>query len=260
MRLNIRLMLEREAWLPLNHNELLTGLIYRLLGLSDADYTRFLHDEGYAMPGEGAKRFKLFTFSLLRVPKWRRCVEGDRLRIAPGPVDWLLSSPLDDFLTHSATGLFAVSQIVQVGTMPLTIAEIRALPDPAFTSPMRFTCLTPLVASVPRDDGSTEYLRPTDGDKFSAAICRNLQRKYELLYGGPSEGEVALAFDEAYLARDRHAGTKLTTFKGIQIRGAFAPLTLTGPAELMEVAWNCGLGEKNSIGFGMVEVPTKGVE
>ncbi len=31
-------------------------------------------------------------------------------------------------------------------------------------------------------------------------------------------------------------------------------LTLTGSTELMRTAWECGLGEENSMGFGMVEV------
>src|SRR5205807_1817714 len=122
-------------------------------------------------------------------------------------------------------------------------------------SPMRFTCLTPIVAAVPREDGSTQYLTPADGARLSEAVRRNLLRKHELLYGGPPEDDrLELAFDSDYLARDTHGGTKLVTFKGIQVRGAFAPFTLTGSEALMRVAWDCGLGEKNSAGFGMVEV------
>jgi hypothetical protein len=34
--------------------------------------------------------------------------------------------------------------------------------------------------------------------------------------------------DAGYLARSPHCGTKLTTFKGTQVRGALAPFTLTG--------------------------------
>jgi CRISPR/Cas system endoribonuclease Cas6 (RAMP superfamily) len=30
--------------------------------------------------------------------------------------------------------------------------------------------------------------------------------------------------------------------------------TLTGSADLMQVGWECGLGEKNSAGFGMVDL------
>ena len=307
MRLLIRFQLERAASLPLDHQEHLSGLVYRLLGESDSDYAAFLHDEGYRLEEQGNRRYKLFVFSTLRVPKSRRRVEGSLLRVAPGEVTWLLASPREDFLTHSATGLFSIGQAVQVGHIPLTIAGIECLPEPVFRSPMRFTCLTPIVASVPREDRSTRYLVPADGPEFSEAVRRNLLRKYELVHrappgteppsgsespaghqsptapqpalvaqpprglqspsgpqslsspqswgnrAAPVDDRLELVFDPGYLSRSPHGGTKLTTFKGIQIRGALAPFTLTGSEELMRVAWNCGLGEKNSSGFGMVE-------
>ena len=308
MRLLIRFQLEREANLPLDHQEQLAGLVYRLLGESDTEYARFLHDEGYRLEDQGNRRYKLFVFSTLRVPKGRRRVEGALLRVAPGEVQWLIASPRSDFLTHAATGLFAVGQTVQVGHIPLTIAAIECLPEPVFHSPMRFTCITPIVASVPREDRSTRYLTPPDPQswgegngpsEFSEAVRRNLLRKYELVQAAQSpsgslspDGESAaltpeaaagqvsatgadsplipqprgnrsvpvddrleLVFDADYLARSPHGGTKLTTFKGIHIRGVLAPFTLTGSEELMRVAWDCGLGEKNSAGFGMIEGP-----
>jgi CRISPR-associated endoribonuclease Cas6 len=260
MRLLIHFQLDRQARLPIDHQEPLTGLVYRLLGESDPDYARFLHDEGYRLPnaeGEtGAKRFKLFVFSGLRIPKGRRRVDGSSLCVSPGEVTWLLASPRDDFLSHSATGLFAVGSRVQVGPVPLTITGIECLPEPDFTSPMPFTCLSPIVASVRREDRSTQYLTPADGPQFSEAVRRNLLRKYELIHGSPpADDRLELVFDPAYLADTRHRrGTKLVTFKGIQVRGALAPFTLSGSRELMEVGWSCGLGEKNSVGFGMVEV------
>ena len=50
MRIAVQFQLDREATLPVNHQDLLTGLVYRLLGASDAEYARFLHDEGYGLP------------------------------------------------------------------------------------------------------------------------------------------------------------------------------------------------------------------
>jgi CRISPR-associated endoribonuclease Cas6 len=36
--------------------------------------------------------------------------------------------------------------------------------------------------------------------------------------------------------------------------GAFAPFILSGSKELMRLAYDCGVGEKNAAGFGMIEV------
>jgi CRISPR-associated endoribonuclease Cas6 len=281
MRLQVTLELEREALLPMNHQHALSGLVYRLLEASDPEYSRFLHEEGYRLSEEKAKRFKLFTFSSLRIDRSRRTIEGDQLRVRPGrPITWLISSPLEDFLTHSATGLLTAGSTVCVGTVTLVIREVCALPTPTFTETMRFTCLTPIVASVPlkeagvgiqdrnagvggrvsgvgsvsRKEGGTYYLRPSEGEAFSEAIRKNLLQKYRLLHGAdPADDRIALTFDAAYLADPKHrGGTKKITVKGIEIIGALSPFALQGNSELMQVAWDCGLGEKNSTGFGMI--------
>lgn len=98
-------------------------------------------------------------------------------------------------------------------------------------------------------------LRPAEGEEFSEAIRRNLLRKYHRLHAAPpADARFNLAFDPAYLARDRNSGTKLITYKNIQVRGALAPFTATGSVELMQVMLDCGAGEKNAGGFGMVDV------
>ncbi len=258
MRLAVRFELERGGLLPMNHQHLLTGLVYRLLGMSDAEYSSVLHDKGFALEETSAKRFKLFVFSGLRVPKGRRRVVGDHLQIAPGLVEWFLSSPREDFLLHSATGLLTAGSTVQVGQLRLTIREVCALPQPAFTptTTTAFTCMTPLVAALPLPNGGARYLRPCEGEAFSQAVRNNLLHKYRLLHDGepPADDRLTLTFDAAYLDRDPHVGTKKITFKSIDIIGALAPFTLSGSTELMQTAWECGLGEKNSSGFGMIDL------
>jgi len=260
MRLHIQLELEREAVLPVDHNHELLGLVYRLLATSDADYAHFLHEEGYREGTQDTRRSKLFTYCGLRVAeRSRRRLEGGRLVLRPGPVDWYLASPRDDFLTHSATGLLTVGSVISVGSAQLRLAMVEALPTPIFAERTRFTCLSPIVAAVPCPDDKTYYLRPAD-DAFSDAVRENLLWKHRLLHGAPPEDDrLHLEFDPVYLSDPKHrGGTKLVTFKGIQIVGAFAPFTLTGSTALMQTAWDCGLGEKNSIGFGMIEMYERG--
>ena len=38
-----------------------------------------------------------------------------------------------------------------------------------------------------------------------------------------------------------------------KIVGFEVPFTLQGSTKLMEIAYECGIGEKNSLGFGMIE-------
>ncbi len=250
VRLCIKLGNTQGACLPINYQEYLTAAVYALLAVGDTNYARFLHDEGYK--GEGSKTFKLFTFSGLRAP--RRFSEGDRLRLPPGPLEWLISSPIEPFLTNLATGLLATG-VLRVAAAAFPILEIQTLHPPALAETVRFTCLTPIVAALPLLDGGTRYLRPSDGAAFSEAVRRNALNKHQRLYGKVlSDDRFALTFDPAYLARDRSGGTKLITYKDIKIVGAFAPFTVTGSPELMRVGYETGWGEKNAAGFGMVEV------
>lgn len=252
MRLRIQLDNPHGAVIPLNYQHHLTAAIYGLLAASDAEYARFLHGTGYGAE-ESSKRFKLFVFSWLR---GRHRVEGDHLRFAPGPLVWQIASPVPEFLTHCATGLLAEA-VLNVGSATFPITQIQTLPPPLFadlaeTAP--FTCLSPIVAALPLPGGGTRYLTPGDGEAFSAAIQANLLRKHAILHGSPpADDRFHLAFDPAYLERSG-GGTKLITYKTIQIRAAFAPFRASGSAELLRVGYEAGFGEKNAGGFGMVEM------
>lgn len=248
MRLRIQLDNPHGAMLPLNYQHHLTAAIYGLLAASDAEYAGFLHGTGYGPEGS-PKRFKLFVFSWLR---GRHRVEGDALRFAPGPLVWQIASPVPDFLTHCATGLLAEA-VLKVGSTTFPITQVQALPLPNFAETGQFTCLSPIVAALPLPGGGTRYLTPSDGGALSAAVRANLLRKYETLYGSlPTDDQFHLTFDPAYLTRS-HGGTKLMTYKDIQVRAAFAPFCVSGSAELIRVGYEAGFGEKNAAGFGMVE-------
>lgn len=255
MRLRVCLDNSAGTRLPMDYQEWLTAAVYSLLATSDADYARFLHDDGYT--AEDGRRFKLFTFSWLRGTQ--RTADRDTLRFAPGPLEWQIASPVEDFLTHIATGLLA-SGSLRVGTATLPITQIDTLPAPVLSAPMlpapmRLTCLSPIVAALPLEGGRTRYLRPADGDLFSEAVRRNLLRKHHVLHGRPPDDDrLTLTFDPAYLSRDPRGGTKMITYKKIHIIGAFAPFILSGSAELMRVGYETGFGEKNAAGFGMVEI------
>ena len=263
MRLIVTCELKRATAFPTNHQQQLAGAAYGLLREADPEYARFLHDEGYASDG-GARRYKLFTFSGLRVPKSRRRIEGATLWLDAGRVEWVVSSPCAAFLTHFATGLLS-SGGLRIGDILLPVSQAQTCASPDFAEgTARFTCLTPLVASrpVPNSEGGGKYyLRPSDGVAFSEALRGNLLRKYAALHGhAPEEGEngFAMAFEAGYLARNPHGGTKKITFKGIDVIGALAPFTVTGAPELIALGYEAGFGELNASGFGMVEMQEQG--
>jgi|SRR5579871_4681456 len=254
MRLRVTCELKRETAFPVNHQHALCSLTYGLLRQSDPEFARTLHDEGYKA-GEDARRVKLFCFSTLRAPKQRRRIVGETLWLGPGTVGWVVSSPCASFLTHFATGLLNRGGL-QVGEKVLPIVQAQTCPTPDFGSgAAHLTCLTPIVASIPDEKGK-RYLRPGDTAAFSDALHRNLLRKYAALHGHAPDASASftLTWDADYLARNPNGGQKKICFKGIDVIGVQAPCTISGTPALLELAYDSGLGELNSSGFGMIEV------
>ncbi len=256
MRLHITLHLDRRTTIPADHLHELQALIYRFLDRSSPEFASFLHEKGYTSTEPGDSRhFKSFVFCGLRVDRSRRTLQNGELTILPGSVEWYLSSPNEDFLRHLVTGLLCRGETVQVANARFEIVQASSLPAPDFREREEYTCLSPIVAAVPLPDGGTRYLMPADGEQFSEAVRANLLRKFSVLMGKPpAETDFRLEFSPKFLNDPARPTTKLTDFKGIKIRGAFAPFNLTTSPELHTFAHDTGLGEKNSAGFGMIEV------
>lgn len=256
--MRIRLVLSAltpQARLPLNYNYFLASLIYRLLRCSSHDYSTFLHDEGYRA---GAKRFKLFTYSQLLFERFR--LEPPHVVALSPRVEWQISSPVEEFVEHLARGLLQEGELVIAG-VPFHVEWVETLPRPEFQGQMKFTCLSPIVVSRPVDCGGklrAHYYR-YDEPGLSEAVRANLLEKFRLIHGHlPATSDLTITFDGSYIRRKKGKVYKLIDFKGTKIKGILAPFTAKGSPELMEVGYEAGFGEKNSMGFGMVEVVSSG--
>ena len=126
MRIKILADVGEGITLPINYNHLLTSVIYRFLAESNPEYASFLHDEGY---GVDHRRFKLFTFSQLMAE--RRRITGDRIRFG-STLTWLVSSPVETFLSHFADTLLTEGRLTIGGhrlqIRDVTIPRVPALP------------------------------------------------------------------------------------------------------------------------------------
>ena len=250
MRLKIIIDVADRLTLPINYTPLLTGVIYRFLAESDAEYAAFLHDEGYTA---GAKRFKLFTFSQL-MAKQRR-IRGSDIHFG-SQLTWFVSSPVERFLSHFADTLLTQGRL-SLGRRELRIKDVSIPRIPRFQTQMRMRCLSPIVMSTVRQrDGkqSQHYCLPDD-PALSGLIRQNLMRKHQAIYGQPPKEDVlTFQFDENYIDRRTGRVTRLVDYKGIKIRGVMAPFYVAGSVALIQTGYECGFGVRNSIGFGMVDV------
>ena len=250
MRMKIIADIGEKLTFPINYNYQLTGVIYRFLAESNAEYASFLHNEGYLA---GQKRFKLFTFSQL-MAKHRR-INGRTIHFS-SPLIWYISSPIASFLRHFADTLLNEGRLF-LGDHSLGIREVQVLRLPRFQREMRFRCLSPIVMSTVQQRGgqrSMYYCLPDD-PAFSKLIRQNLIRKYEAIHGrAPHDDTLTFVFDKDYIDRRRGRVTRLVDYKGIKIKGVMCPFRVSGSPALIQTGYECGFGDKNSAGFGMVEI------
>ena len=251
MRIKISCGIGKGVDLPINYNYFLTGIIYQFLKESDPEYADFLHQAGYELEN---RHFKLFTFSQLMAK--RREIRGDQIHFR-SPLTWYVSSSQELFLQNFAAALMGQTGILQIEGHRLQIQDVEVLRQPRFERQMTFRCLSPITMSTMRERADklvTHYCLPDD-PQFSELVQQNLIRKYEAVYRQPPEEKsFAMTFDQAYIDKREGRVTRLLDYKGIKIRGVVSPFHVIGAPELIRVGYECGFGDKNSAGFGMVDV------
>ena len=135
------------------------------------------------------------------------------------------------------------------------ISQVEAIPTPKFSSTMKFKCLSPIVATTKQEINGV--IKPRDcqleDKRYAENIIQNLKTKYELIYDKPfSNGDLTISFKPEDV--EKYKKGKLIYYKNTFVKGFLCPFEATGSSELMEIMWELGAGEKNSGGFGMVEV------
>ena len=249
--------------IPINYNYPLAARIYRILSESSPEYSRFLHDRGYN--GADGKRRKLFTFSRLNI-RPKPGLGREVLVIPPDRrVELIIASAMeDDFMQHFIIGLFQKQrfEIANHRTRGvLHVEQVEALAPPEFTSPMTFRALSPIVLTVSVErDGRRQphYLRPLE-EGLAEAVRNSLLKKYETIAGRPPQDDrLEFRIDEDYIRRrgPERAMTLVRLREGqpeqTNVKGFLAPFTLSGSVDLMRTAWEAGIGDKCSMGFGCV--------
>ena len=260
LRLSMRVA-SPDCAITLNYSYYLSTAIYRWIEASSPEYAQFLHDEGFRSEGT-LRRFKHFCFSQLNVPN-RRITDG-RLQILSPTVDWYVSMPVEQSLQHLVVGMFEKREFyIEREENRFTVEQVETLPEPKWERRMKFRLLSPLTVSTTHERNGRvlpEYLLAND-ERLADLIRQNILNKYRSLYDHePDDTDFCCTLDEKFIA---HRGgpekiSKLITIKQgredeTKVRGFMCPLTIEGNPTLIALAYESGLGEKNSLGFGMLE-------
>lgn len=264
MRLKLKLNAKDSDSISLNYNYSLSAAIYKLLKLGSDEFASFLHEIGYK---SNNKTYKLFTFALKFESS---ALSGGMLKLKSPIAHLYISSPLiDDFIKNFVVGTFEQQTLEVYAEFTKTkfiINQAEIVPPPMFQKRMNFSLVTPLVLSINKIIGGSAlqyYFRYDDNIKeMNRVFQKNLMNKYEAITNTNYTGKgIKFNWDEDYiknaLSKHKRLSKKISITKEISnpidIIGIFCPFNVEGDPELIKVGYECGFGEKNSMGFGMAK-------
>ena len=236
MRLKINLKAKKNFKVPFSYNHIISSIIYNKI--ADLDFAQELH---------ASNSFKFFNFSKLNIPK--RKIESNGIISKDGRINFYLSSPNDLLIKNLVSG-FVDDLEIKFKNDKLIVEKIEALRTPDFTEKSEFKTLSPINIRDINEENKRIDLAPSD--KFFKGIENNLIKKYCIFNEIERTDKKIRAYSEmANVKRKR-----ITIPKGSHTtyhRAYMMDLILEGDIDLIEFAYDVGLGEKNSMGFGMIK-------
>ena len=236
MRLKINLKGKNNFKLPFNYNHILSSIIYKKI--IDLDFANELHS---------SNSFKFFNFSQLYIQN--RKLADEEIISKDGKLNFYLSSPNDLLIKNLVSG-FVDDLEIKFQNEKLIVEKIEALRTPDFKEKSEFKTISPINIRDVNEENKRIDLAPSD--KFFKGIETNLIKKYCVFNNLESTDKKIKAYSEmANVKRKR-----ITIPKGPNTtyhRAYMMDIILEGDVDLIEFAYDVGLGEKNSMGFGMIK-------
>ena len=247
MRIGVEFYSESGIKIPVKYNYYFQSFIYNLSPNSN------IHNQGF-----GERKYKLFTFS--RPIGKHKYSKEDKSLIFKDSVKWIISAVDNNFLEEIATNLIKAHPIT-VGNQKLIVHSIEVMkppPQEAFKKPLFIKMLSPITiySTLYDSTGSrkTYFYSPFEYD-FSEKLNENLKRKFKAFY---NKTPPDYSF-EIQAINPKKEWEKITTYKQTIIKGWMGIYRVQGPPELLKLAYDGGLGSRNSQGFGCFEIiPERG--
>lgn len=239
MRLTVTLESTAMASIQINYNYFLSSLIYENLPDGGAQ----LYDTGF--PYE-KRKFRLFTFSRLRGPY---TIKG-RDMIFKGKLEFVFTTAIEEIASDFAKSIIG-KESVRLGSAEMRTSAVYVHEEPELSSHLFIRASSPITmySTLLTSDGKkkTYYYSPYEKE-FSPLIDKNLRKKYAAIHKKEYEGG---PFKISPIGRQREV---IVDYKGTIIKGWTGIFELSGDTALMKIAYDAGIGGKNSEGFGCFDI------
>lgn len=231
--------------LPIHHNAIIQSAIYSSLSPNLAS---FFHDAGYIID---KRQFKLFTFSRL-LGKYTINTNDSTIEFE-SPIQLLISSPIHEFIHDLMENV--LQRGMRFGNQFLTVNKIEIEKPIVMRDRITVQTLSPVVvySTMLRHDGRkyTAYFEPHEDD-FKEILLNNLRLKGKALYKDAVHfGDVDI---QPIGVHKRHIFKYIKKGTETIIKGYSGRFEIVGDRRLLQTAIEVGIGSKNSMGCGMVEM------
>ncbi|MBC7093281.1 CRISPR-associated endoribonuclease Cas6 [Candidatus Bipolaricaulota bacterium] len=231
--------------LPLHYNSEIQGFIYRNLDRAISDW---VHNEGVPL---GKRRFRFFTFSRL-LGKYR--IEGERIEFT-GPVQVHIGSVHEQILESLVKHLL-MEEVVWLGKERCELLRVEVEETPKIGGPVLVRTLSPITvySTLIGGDGrkKTYYYTPMEKD-WEEQLLASLRRKAQALGWGEKQ-LASLGGAHIRPVRVGKQDLRIVKYRETVIKAWTGIYEVALPEPFFLLAYDSGLGSKNSQGFGMVEV------
>ncbi len=236
VHINVVLDSEEPISLPIHYNEYVQAIVYDTL---DRDISDFLHNQGFQY---GNRRFKLFSFSRI-FGKFK--IVRDRIVFSP-PINFYVSFAFKEIVLSFLRNISGRS--LKIGKNLAKVVQVQAVSIPIESNSITVKTLSPITVyrTIVRNGRRyTLYMQPDD-PQFEELIISNLRRKFFVIHNEEYRGRI-------HLETVKLSGLSIVKYKGFVVKGWNGIFRVEADRELLKVALCCGLGAKNSQGFGMVK-------
>lgn len=239
MRLKITLKGNDNLKIPYNYNYSLSSLIYNKI--ADSNLAKKIHSSG---------SFKFFTFSQLYINQKK--FNKNSIIAKDGIISFYLSSPSGTLIKNFAQGF--LENEVEFLNEKMNVMNVKMLKTPDFDNKATFNTISPIIIRSKREiNGKIKIWDLPPSDDFFRGIESNLIKKYCAFNKiDNTDNHINIYSEMGNVKRKR-----ISISKGLKTtyhRAYMIDLILEGNVDLIKFAYDAGLGEKNSMGFGMVEL------
>ena len=206
-------------------NDNIQKWIYFLIASTNPKLSTDIHDKGYTV-NKNFKPIKPFVFSRIYQTKY-----GPALKI---------STPVPEIIFALSKSLASKPELYNKSKD--TVLKVASIDVRQFRNTVKFFTLSPIILKTGGD-----YTMLSNANKVYETIKFNLIKKYQAIYGREIKNPVlGIKIKESFEFAKQN-------YKNYKIKGIVGEITLYGDEDLIRVAYECGLGAKNSCGFGCIE-------